>query len=310
MVQFKGREGRIFYEIFFLETSIFLHNWPASFYKFLLGAYIIQMQRTQIKSKFSPKIYAPIRESKQKLQGLVYKAQAVEESLEALQRQFADTKMQVERAQADFVLMKNSQSRTSPLNLATRDIGSLNSAVVDNVEEETDEKDDQLANVERFSPTQAKRLKQLDEAKSALKTAREEAEKAGVDPALLHETKCEVCHVKLDMNQANLAKHYISSSHVKRIEKLGELRKVLERAKQEAEEQGVAADLLQEHKCGVCNTQLDSPTIAIAHYSSPAHSKRLGRVGQEEGVVERARRDAKKLGLGSAIVLELLEERR
>ena len=165
-------------------------------------------------------------------------------------------------------------------------------------------------NVESFSPTQAKRLKQLDEAKSALKTAREEAEKAGVDATLLHETKCEVCHVKLDMNQANLTKHYISSSHVKRIEKLGELRKALKRAKQEAEEQGVAADLMQEHKCGVCNTQLDSPTIAIAHYSSPAHSKRLGRVGQEEGVVERARRDAKKLGLGSVTVLELLEERR
>ena len=72
----------------------------------------------------------------------------------------------------------------------------------------------------------------------------------------------------------------------KRIDKLGELRKALERAKQEAEEQGVAADLLQEHKCGVCNTQLDSPTIAIAHYSSPAHSKRVGRVGQEEGVGE------------------------
>ena len=146
-----------------LPGNINLSSCPASPHNLLLGAYIFHMQRTQIKSKFSSKIYAPIRESKQKLQGLVYKAQAVEESLEALQRQFADTKMQVERAQADFVLMKKSQSTTfSPSNLATRDIGSPNNAVLDNVKKETVEVettcfpeeqnyDDQLENLDSVS---------------------------------------------------------------------------------------------------------------------------------------------------------------
>ena len=97
---------------------------------------------------------------------------------------------------------------------------------------------------------------------------------------------------------------------MKKMEMLGELGEAVRRAKQEAEEQGIGAALLENHKCGVCNTQLDTPTIAIAHYSSAAHRKRVERVRIEEGVVERAKRDARKLGLGSASVLELLEDRR
>ena len=275
------------------------------------------------------KIYAPVRESRQKLQSLVYKAQAVEESLETLQRQFDDTKMQVERAQADFWLMKNSQRKTfSPSNLVTRDTWSLDKDVLENARREAQDydvdpnhlaeqtcsicnvqfKNADNANSHYNSPGHGKRMKRLGEINNVLKNARNEAQRLGIDPTFIQDSQCNVCLVKFD--DMNCVAHYTSPSHIKRVEKIGELGEAVRRAKEEAEEEGVGADLLQDHKCGVCNTQLDSPTIAIAHYSSTAHRKRVSRVGIEEGVVERARRDARKLGLGSAIVLESLEDRR
>ena len=96
--------------------------------------------------------------------------------------------------------------------------------MVDKVEKETDEKgetnyitveqnyDDQLENVDSVNPTQAKRLKQLDEAKSALKTAREEAEKA------LEKAK-EVGDVEeVDKQNRRLVK--VGKSHVEECKKL------------------------------------------------------------------------------------------
>ena len=284
------------------------------------------------------KIYAPVRESRQKLQRLVYKVQAVEESLETLQRQFDDTKTQVERAQADFWLVKNLQSKTfSPPDLATRDTWSSDNDIIEGARREAEESnvdpslvseqiccicDAQFENADNAnshysSPGHSKKTKRLGEMNNVLKMARREAERLGIDPSLLQDYKCGVCHVKFDDIDNNLkilssscVAHYSSPSHIQRMEKLSELGEAVMRAKQEAEEQGVGADLLQEHKCGVCNTQLDSPTIAIAHYSSPAHIRRMGRVGMEEGVAERARRDAKKMGMGSVSVLESLEDRR
>ena len=276
------------------------------------------------------KIYAPVRESRQKLQSLVYKAQAVEESLETLQRQFDDAKTQVERAQADFWLMKNSQRKTfSPSNLVTRDTWSSDKDVLENARREAQEYDvDQnyvaeqscsicdvqfnspdAANSHYNSPGHAKKMKLLGETISVLKNAKNEAHRMGIAPTFLQESKCDVCHVKFD-NMYSCVGHYTSPSHLKRMETLGELGEAMRRAKEEAKEQGVGGDLVQNHKCGVCNTQLDTPTIAIAHYSSPAHRKRMERVRIEEGVVERARRDARKLGLGSASVLESLQDRR
>ena len=292
-------------------------------------AYIFQIENHLLGHFTLCKIYAPVRESRQKLQSLVYKAQAVEESLETLQRQFDDTKTQVERAQADFWLMKNSQCKTfSPSNLVTRDTWSSDKDVLENARREAEEYDvDQnyvaeqscsicnvqfnnvnSANSHYNSPGHAKKIKHLGEMNSVLKNAKNEAQRLGIDPTFVQESKCDVCHVKFD--PMNCVGHYTSPGHIKRMETLSELGEAVRRAKEEAEEQGVGADLLQNRKCGVCNTQLDTPTIAITHYSSAAHKKRVDRVRIEEGVVERARRDARKLGLGSASVLESLEDRR